>query len=283
MASTKSNQRGGGAKAGGRGGAKSARPSGGAKARGGATAGAAKGARAKASTGKSRGASKARPASKAPGRSAARPKSEARAARPAQGGRSQASQRGEKSQGRSAAGGSAKRRSGASTTRDRAAERTKVGSSTKAADRVGGALDFGIPADRARGPVEPGGYGKGPDPGTGPMRSDSRGVRTTGVGWAPGPDGAGSGGDVDSDIIGLDGRGGVALDPGERRTQGPDITEGGSAAFASGRPAPGRNERPRGGVGGPRPVLDTVDHSGGDATTSGAQPDDLAEPQSEQT
>jgi hypothetical protein len=113
------------------------------------------------------------------------------------------------------------------------------------------------------------------------MRNEGEGVRTSGVGAPPGPPGSGSGGDLDADFIGFDGRGGVAKDPGERRTKGPDITEGGSAPFASGPPARGENERRPGGVGGPRPVLDTVDHSGGDVTTSGAESDESAEPQSE--
>jgi hypothetical protein len=147
----------------------------------------------------------------------------------------------------------------------------KVGSSDAAAAKVGGPLDFGVPAAQAKGPVEDGGRAKGPEQGTGPTRSGTRGVRTVGVGAPVGPDGAGSGGDLDPDVIGLDGRGGVALNPGERNTQGANVTQGGSAPFASGAPAKGDHTLPPGQVGGaPARTFDTVDHTGGDVTTSGS-------------
>jgi len=140
---------------------------------------------------------------------------------------------------------------------------------SRAGREVGGKRDFGIPASRARGATKAGGRGKDRDQGTGPTRGgvDSR---ETGVGAATGSPGAGSGGDLDPDIVGLDGRA-LAKAPVDR-TSGPDMTErGGSAPFASGRPAKGENAKPRGKVGGSRRVTggDTVDHSGGDVTTSG--------------
>jgi hypothetical protein len=141
----------------------------------------------------------------------------------------------------------------------------KVGSDRQAEKEFGGELDFGIPAKKAS-PCEPeGGRAKGPEPGTGPMRSDDRGVRTNGVGHAPGRDGDGSGGDLDPDFIGLDGRGGIANTPPSHRTTGPDITEGGSAPFASGPPAAGKNQKPRR----TRVRGSTVDRTGGDASTTG--------------
>jgi hypothetical protein len=138
---------------------------------------------------------------------------------------------------------------------------------------VGGKGDFGIPASAARGPIKAGGRGKDRDQGTGSTRGgvDSR---ETGVGAPTGSPGAGSGGDLDTDIVGLDGRAlaKAAVD----RNRGPDMTEQGGAPFASGRPARGQNAKPRGKVGGSRRVTggDTVDHSGGDVTTSGQFLDD---------
>ena len=133
---------------------------------------------------------------------------------------------------------------------------------------VGGKGDFGIPASRARGPIK-GGRAKDREQATGTTRGgvDSR---ETGVGAPTGSPGAGSGGDFDPDIVGLNGRG-LANAPVDRTT-GPDMTEhGGSAPFASGRSAKGENAKPRGKVGGSRRVTggDTIDHSGGDVTTSG--------------
>ena len=160
-----------------------------------------------------------------------------------------------KPQHRSPAGGSKKSHSSG-----------KVGSDPQADKEFGGELDFGIPAKKASAAEPEGGRAKGPEQGTGPMRSGDRGVRTSGVGHAPGPDGAGSGGDLDTDFIGLDGKGGVARSPASGRTKGPDITEGGSQAFASGPPAEGKNQKAE------RKIVrgSTVDRSGGDASTTGS-------------
>lgn len=149
----------------------------------------------------------------------------------------------------------------------------KVGSNRAADREIGGKLDFGIPADRAKAPLPDGGREKGPEQGTGPMRSGAMGVRDSGVGHAPGTPGAGSGGDLDPDFIGLDGKGGLAASPASGRTQGPDITEGGSAPFASGPPARGENELPAGTHGAPPQIVrgSTVDRGGGDASTTGPE------------
>lgn len=149
----------------------------------------------------------------------------------------------------------------------------KVGSDRAADRQVGGKLDFGIPADRAKAPLPDGGMEKGPEQGTGPMRSGATGVRDSGVGHAPGSPGAGSGGDLDPDFIGLDGKGGVAARPASGRTRGPDITEGGSAPFASGAPAKGENELPPGTHGAQPEIVtgSTVDRGGGDASTTGPE------------
>jgi hypothetical protein len=103
------------------------------------------------------------------------------------------------------------------------------------------------------------------------MRSGEDANRVYGVGRPPGPPGSNSGGDLDPDFIGLDKKGGVANDVDDRRTCGPDITEGGSAAFASGGPAEGKNELRPGTHGAPPEIVhgSTVDRSGGDASTTG--------------
>jgi hypothetical protein len=147
----------------------------------------------------------------------------------------------------------------------------KVGSDPAADREFGGKGDFGIPAAKVKAPLPDGGREKGPEPGTGPMRSVGEGRRDTGVGYPPGPPGAGSGGDLDPDVIGLDGKGGIAETPASGRTTGPDITQGGSSSFASGEPAAGENELPAGTHGAAPDVIhgSTVNRSGGDATTSG--------------
>lgn len=167
--------------------------------------------------------------------------------------------------------GSAKRSQRSGDTEKGRGKRGKVGSDPAADRSFGGKDDFGIPADQARQPLPDGGREKGPEPGTGPMRSEAEGNRVTGVGYPPGAPGSGSGGDLDPDFIGLDGKGGVANDVDERRTCGPDITEGGSAPFASGAPAEGKNELRPGAHGAAQQIVggSTVDRSGGDASTTG--------------
>ena len=116
----------------------------------------------------------------------------------------------------------------------------KVGDDPEALRKIGGKGDFGIPASdpiaRAReGDIE------GRPAGSAPGYSGDAGVRTTGVGSLGGPPGHDSGGDLDPDIIGLDGRGGLAAKPPrEDEVTDASTTDGGSA-FASGGPAAGRN------------------------------------------
>lgn len=150
-------------------------------------------------------------------------------------------------------------------------EGAKVGSDRAADREIGGKGDFGIPAAQANAPQPIGGRDKGPEQGTGYMRSGASGVRESGVGHAPGRAGTGSGGDLDPDFIGLDGKGGLSASPASGRTTGPDITDG-RDAFASGGPSRGENELPAGTHGAPSEVVrgSTVDRSGGDASTTGA-------------
>jgi hypothetical protein len=129
-------------------------------------------------------------------------------------------------------------------------------------------MDFGTPVAKA----QPRGRSK--DAGEGLPRSEAGrahgpGDRTHGVGsYVAGP-GSGSGGDLDPDIIGIDDETGVAqTGPDDEDEIGEAETSGGSEEFASGPPAEGRNELPRGTHGGGgRPRGDTVDHGGEDVGT----------------
>ncbi len=152
----------------------------------------------------------------------------------------------------------------------------KVGGSKEAARKFGGKHDFGIPAEEATAENDfPHGRAKGPQKGTGPTRSGAQGRRTSGVGAPLGPAGSGSGGDLDPDIVGVGGTGGVARE-GPDRTRGADITTGGSQTFASGPPAQGKNEGAPGHHGGSVRVKGTtvtgaVSGSEDAASTSGGQ------------
>src|SRR5215212_3805224 len=119
----------------------------------------------------------------------------------------------------------------------------KVGSDPQAAENFAEKHDFGIPSEDAAPDmtIEDRDY-PGRPAGSKRTRSGASGRRTVGVGSTEGPDGKGSGGEIDTDIIGLDGSGGgVASDGQLGNTVGPDNTDGSSNEFASGPPAKGEN------------------------------------------
>src|SRR3954452_4034504 len=119
----------------------------------------------------------------------------------------------------------------------------KVGSDPQAAENFAEKHDFGIPSEDAAPDmtIEDRDY-PGRPAGSKRTRSGASGKRTVGVGSTEGPDGKGSGGEVDTDIIGLDGTGGgVASDGVVGKPPGPDDTDGSSNEFASGPPAKGEN------------------------------------------
>jgi hypothetical protein len=100
-------------------------------------------------------------------------------------------------------------------------------------------------------------------------RASSDGDRTHGVGSQPAGPGSGSGGDLDPDVIGVGSGSGIAQNPPEEPSRA-ESTTGGSEQFASGPPARGKNTLRRGSHGAaPRVRGDFVDHSGGDASTTG--------------
>ncbi|HSV14838.1 MAG TPA: hypothetical protein VLI90_11295 [Tepidisphaeraceae bacterium] len=144
----------------------------------------------------------------------------------------------------------------------------KVGDDPQALKNVGGKGDFGIPA---RDPVNRATDGviEGRPAGSAPGYSGDAGVRTTGVGSMGGPPGHDSGGDLDPDYIGLDGRGGLsAKPPREEELHGADMVQGQTGGDRSRKP------RGRGKIGpgthgaAPNAQGDYIDHSGEDTSTN---------------
>lgn len=115
-------------------------------------------------------------------------------------------------------------------------KKTKVhpGSSAEDAKAVGGKGDFGVPegdvAERTYTSVNT----KRSDPGAAPVRSGSDGSRTSGVGGYNSGVGSSSGGDLDTDIVGVGTGGGVAASGKIHEPPGPDDATGTSSDFASG-------------------------------------------------
>jgi hypothetical protein len=140
----------------------------------------------------------------------------------------------------------------------------KVGSDRGAAAHFAGNRDFGIPAEGAgrftevaeEAKYQPGGDHLS-DPR--PARSGESANRESGVGGVNAGPGSSSGGDIDTDFVGVGTHGiGLSESGPDVRTTGPDMTQGGTPHHD---PHP---HRPRKKMRG-----DTVDRSGGDATTTG--------------
>lgn len=142
----------------------------------------------------------------------------------------------------------------------------KVGSSRKAAAEFADRKDFGTPAAKAAP------RGRGRDSAEGlprneQGRSGDAGDRTHGVGSAPSGPGSGSGGDLDTDFVGV-GISPVAQDAPTAMTAGPASTTGGPDEFDRGGPARGENALPTGSHGAAPLVRgSTLDHTGDDADT----------------
>lgn len=140
----------------------------------------------------------------------------------------------------------------------------KVGSDPHAARKFGGQSDFGVPeTGRERDREYVSRTTKSNDPGAMPEHSLGEGTRTTGVGGNASGDGSSSGGDLDTDIVGVGtGGSGVSASGPDERTEGPDMVGGDKPTSARKR----NPTRPRG-----REIVrgSTVDHSGGDASTTG--------------
>jgi len=147
----------------------------------------------------------------------------------------------------------------------------KPGSDPDAISQIGGKGDFGVPESDVNERTYTSENTKASDPGAAHPRSGSQGVRVSGVGGMASGPGASSGGDVDSDLIGV-GTGGTTVGTSGQihEKPGPDDATGTSSDFASGPPAQGKNQTHVGQVGGDIEVEgSTVDNTGGDRNTTG--------------
>jgi len=163
---------------------------------------------------------------------------------------------------------SKRRASKASSARKRSASRGKVGSDPKALRRVGGKGDFGAPEAKEIERNYVSNETRHNDPGAAPSRLKDRldDPRESGVGAPDSGPGSGSGGDLDTDIVGVGFGGSGVAQSGPTRTEGADITTtGGSEPFAAPGPKGHPDKNPRR----TRVRGSTVDHSGGDVTTTG--------------
>ncbi len=164
----------------------------------------------------------------------------------------------------------AKRKSTTLSARSKAGTSGKVGSSAKAARRVGGRGDFGAKeSDRNERTYASRATRRG-DPGANPGHNIGDGTRVSGVGGSSGGVGGSSGGDLDTDFIGVGtGGSGIAQSGGTDRTTGADIIGEGDEKLVAETPLKNQGdalvERGKRGARRPKqPKGDFVDHSGGD-------------------
>jgi hypothetical protein len=118
-----------------------------------------------------------------------------------------------------------------------AADAGKVGSDPGAAKSFGGGRDFGARADDVRERSYTSANTKASDPGAAQPHAGEGGggARTAGVGGSDAGVGSSSGGDIDTDFVGVAGGSGLAQ-AGPRGVPGPDDSDGTSREFASGPP-----------------------------------------------
>jgi hypothetical protein len=156
----------------------------------------------------------------------------------------------------------------------------KVGSDPDAVHKVGGKGDFGHPVvpqsvERINedDPIE---RPAGSAIGTG----DDLGRRTVGVGARGGGDGNSSGGDLDTDFVGVAGGAGLTQSAGGSVTTGPASTDGSSDEFAGpGGHAKGENALPRGQIGGGMKVRGTTSSPPDARTGRAGASDEMVDPQ----
>jgi hypothetical protein len=120
----------------------------------------------------------------------------------------------------------------------------KPGSNPEDAAKIGGQGDFGVPEDDVIGRTYTSRNTKASDPGAAQARSGENDDRTSGAGGTASGVGSSSGGDLDTDIVGVGGTGNVSTSGASgEHTPGPDDSDGTSSEFAAGRPAQGRNQQ----------------------------------------
>lgn len=144
--------------------------------------------------------------------------------------------------------------------------RAKVGSSSKAAKRVGGRGDFGAPESDTVARRYASSATKRQDPGAQPGHSIGEGTRVSGVGGTSAGPGSSSGGDLDTDIIGVGtGGSGIAQSGGGSRKANADRVADRPSPKAPLKDQGDKLESPRRREKIPKqPKGDSLDHSGGD-------------------
>jgi hypothetical protein len=158
-------------------------------------------------------------------------------------------------------------------------DKTRPGSNPEDARKVGGAGDFGVSEKDVNERQYTSANTKASDPGAAQPHAGAQGGRTSGVGGNASGPGSSSGGDVDTDIVGV-GTGGSTISASgvTHRPPGPDDSDGSSGEFASGPPAKGENQRDVHQVGGKKKVdgnvADPMDVR--DGSVPGAQGADAA-------
>jgi hypothetical protein len=151
----------------------------------------------------------------------------------------------------------------------------KVGSDPKAAQSVGGKGDFGVREDDVTERQYTSSNTRASDRGAAQPHAGEDQGRVAGVGGHASGRGSSSGGDLDTDIVGVGtGGSGIAASP-ANEPPGPDDATGTSRDFASGPPTQNRKGPKAGKVEG-----STVDRSGGDVetTASGRGADAVSKP-----
>lgn len=151
----------------------------------------------------------------------------------------------------------------------------KVGSDSQAARSVGGKGDFGVRENDVVERQYTSANTRASDPGAAHPHAGEDEGRVAGVGGDAVGVGSSSGGDLDTDIIGVgNGGSGIAASP-ANEPPGPDDATGTSADFASGPPTHNRKGPKAGKVEG-----STVDRTGGDVetTASGRGADAVSSP-----
>jgi len=154
----------------------------------------------------------------------------------------------------------------------------KPGSNADDVGRVGSPYDFGVRESNVAERAYVSGNTKAHDPGNAQPHAGENNDRQSGVGSNQSGPGSGSGGDIDTDIVGLDGSGLAASGPDDGDPDASE-TDGTSAQFDSAPPAAGKNGRGRGVIGGGGAVHGTT-HSavGGVETNTPAGADNASNP-----
>ena len=139
----------------------------------------------------------------------------------------------------------------------------KVGSDSAAAKAAGGRGDFGVPESDTRGREYTSANTRASDRGAAQPHAGADQGRVAGAGGNASGPGSSSGGDLDTDIVGVGTGGSGVAASGPRGTSGPDDSDGSVREFASGPPTKNKKGKKYAKVEG-----DALDHGGGDIETT---------------